>query len=489
MRWRWAELPAVAGLGLAMAGCVSPPTPLSDMSPWKPPESASKPDGVWLGLRAQTNDPSRPLSLAEVADIALLNHPASRKAWRDARAAAAVVEQVQGYFMPSVSATAGVNRQKTMANTNGFDRDVVTYSPGLQVNYLILNFGGGRRAAVEQALQSVYALDFGFNRAIQDVLLGAETAYYGLVSAQAGVEAAQANVKDAKTTLDAAQESLRARLGTELEVLQAKASFDQSSYTLAAAEGIFQIARGALAQAMGFPADVTVQVAPPAREVPDSLAAADVRRLIDDALGRRPDIAALRATLAAREAAVKVAGSPLWPSLYFNGTVNRDYYEKFNNNTKMQDDDWALYGGFSLQWNLFDGQQTRSAERAAAEQAESVRAQLGQAELAASADVWSRYQGYETALKKYEFSAAYLKSASASYDKALDSYKAGLKSILDLLNGEAQLAQARQQNVAARQEAFTALVQFAHATGLLERGSLEQAGPLFSTPTRKEREP
>lgn len=479
---------AVSGAGLVLAGCVTTPTPSDDMTPWKPPVSAAGPDAVWQSLRARTNDLSRPLSLAEITDVALQNHPGSRKAWRDARAAAAVVDQVQGYFMPTISATAVINRQNTTANTNAFDRDVTTYGPGLQVNYLIFNFGGGRKAAVEQAMQTVYALNFGFNKAIQDILLGAQTAYYGLVSAQAGVEAAQSNAKDAKTILDVAQEGLRAGLGTELEVLQAKASFDQASYALASAEGFVQIAMGALALAMGLPADVTVRVTPPSRDVPDSLAASDVKQLIDAALGRRPDISGLRANLAAKEAAVKVAGSPLWPSLYFNGTANRNYYEKYND-TKMQDDDWAIYGGFNLQWTLFDGSQTRNARRSATEQAESVRAQLQQAELGASADVWSRYQGYETALKKYQFSAAYLKSATASHEKALDSYKAGLKSILDLLNAEAQLAQARQQNVAARQEAFTALVQLAYSTGLLEKGAPEQAGNLFSTPTRKERVP
>jgi len=478
----------VTSLALASAGCMTPSMPSSDSAPWRPPEGVSRPDGVWMSLRAQTNDLSKPFSLADVADAALQNHPATRKAWRDARAAAAVVEQVKGYFMPTINVTAGVNRQKTMANTNSFDRDVMVYGPSLQINYLVLTFGGGRRAAVEQAMQTVYALNFGFNKSIQDVLLGAETAYYGLVSAQAGVEVAQSNIKDAQTTLDVAQESLRAGLGTELEVLQAQALFDQSSYSLAAAEGLFQIARGALAQAMGLPADVTVQIVPPAREVPDSLAASDVRRLIDEALGRRPDIAALRATLAAKESAVKVAGSPMWPSLYFNGTATRNYYDR-SAGLPTQDNDWAVYGGFSLQWTLFDGFQTRYAKRAAAEQAESVRAQLRQAEIGASADVWSRYQGYETALKKYVFSVAYLKSASASHEKAMDSYKAGIKSILDLLNAEVQLAQARQQNVAARQETFTALAQFAYSTGLLERGSLEQAGNLFSTPTRKDHEP
>ena len=115
--------------------------------------------------------------------------------------------------------------------------------------------------------------------------------------------------------------------------------------------------------------------------------------------------------------------------------------------------------------------------------------QLKQAELAASADVWARYHNYETALQKYKFSTAYLNSASTSYDLALDSYKAGLKSILDLLNAESQLAQARSQQVASRQETFTALATLAYAAGLLEKGGSIESQDLFSTPTSKDEQP
>ena len=116
-------------------------------------------------------------------------------------------------------------------------------------------------------------------------------------------------------------------------------------------------------------------------------------------------------------------------------------------------------------------------------------AQLELAELAASADVWTSFHNYETALEKYTFSAAFLKSASASYDLALDAYKAGLRSILDLLNAETQLAQARRQCVAARQEAFSALAGLAHAAGLLEKGGADQTTGLFTTPAGKDKQP
>ncbi len=486
-----------AALTAFLAGCVSAPAPSNSTTPWTPPSQAQNQDTIWKDIRAQKTDFTNDQSLAEALDIALQNNPASRKTWSDARAASAQVDQAKGYFLPTVVGTAGANRQRTTAEPDSFDLDYMKYGPGLQLTYLVINFGGGRNAAVEQALQTVYAANYLFNRSIQDILLAVETAYYGLVSAKAGIEAAEANVKDARTALETAQARKAAGVGTDLEVLQAQASFDQSRYGLVNAKGQFKIARGALAQAMGIPADITVQVVAPTNTVPTAVTPPDMRQLIDEALDRRPDIAALRATLAAKKAAIRVTGSALWPSLYVNGNVSRDYYDTYtgalnrNANTTaagqyFQDNDWSYGAGATLQWTLFDGFQTLSAKRAAAAQADSAQAQLQQAELAASADVWTRYYAYETALERHTVSIAYLASAAASYDLALDSYKNGLSNIIDLLNAENTLAQARTQNVSAQQDAFTALANLAYATGRLEKGSAAQTAGIFSTLVRKD---
>ncbi len=473
----------VAG-GLFLAGCVSAPTPGSRQEAWTPPRDALKPDTVWQAVRAQAPDLSKPLALADLADLALRNSPACQQAWSEAHAAAAQVDQAQGLFMPEVTAVAGVSRLNTDAKPDSFNQGYLKAAPALQVNYLILNFGGGRRAAVEQALQTVYAADFAFNQALQDTLLAVETAYYSLASAEAGIEAAQAGVKDTDTALNAARERKAAGTGTELEVLQAQASSDQARYVLAHAEGLVKIARGELARAAGLAADAPLRAVPPTGDLPPALTVQDVGRLLDEALARRPDIAALRAGLAARESGVKVASAALWPSLYLDGSLA---YDTFNDlgGREIQDRDWASQVGLSLRWTLFDGNQTRSARRAARDQADAARARLRQAELAAGSDVWSRYQSYETALQKLVFSTAFLKSATASYDLALDSYKAGLRSILDLLNAESLTAQARSQQIAARQDAFTALTRLAHAVGLLEKGGSARAPDLLLNPSQK----
>ena len=468
---------ATAVLTAVLCGCVSAPAPRRTDTAWTPPAKAQKPDDVWSGLRSQAPDLSHPLTLTEITDAALRNSPATRQAWQEARAASAQVQYAEGYFMPTVTGVAEVDRRGVSSDDAAVRMDYLRYGPGVQVSYLILNFGGGRQAAVQQALQSVYAANFGFNRALQDTILAAELAYYGVVGAQAAAEAAQAAVTDATTALEAARTRLEAGLGVQLEVLQAQAGLDQARLAETDAKGRLATARGLLAQALSLPADTTVQVAPPVGDTPAELPESDMRRLMDEALARRPDIAALRATKAAREAAVRVAGATAWPSLFLNGSVLHNSYETLSGKD-MGNDQWPYGATLSLQWTLFDGLQTASAKRTAQAQAEAARETLRAAELAASADVWNRYQQYQTALERHRFATASLASATASHQLAMDSYKAGLAGILDLLGAETALAQARSGVVAARQDVFAALANLAHATGRLESGTATPAaGP------------
>lgn len=463
--WRGLGIMA-AGL---VAGCVSAPPPASVSSPWSPPGQAGGSAPEWTALRAESVDFSRPLTLAELSDMALKSNPGTRVAWNQARAASAQVEQAKGLFIPSLTAVGSGMRQKVDGNGAQFDQDFLQYGPALKLSYLVINFGGGRGAAVKQALQTVYAANYAFNRSLQTVLLSVQTAYYGLISAQAGAEAAETTVRDAETVLEAARIRQERGVGTELEVLQAQAALDQSRFQRVGAQGQVQTARAALTQALGQPADVPLRVASPDGRLPAAPGAQELSRMIDAALARRPDIAALRARLAANEAAVRVAGAAQWPSLYLTGNIARDYADVYSEGGQpMAEDKWTYAGGLSLQWPFFDGWQTANARRAAQAQADATRSQLRQAELAASAEVWTGHHNLMTAIQKVEFSEAFLRSAQASHGLALDSYKAGLKSLLDLLNAETQLAQARSQQVVALQEAFTAFAGLAYATGQLE---------------------
>ena len=460
-----------------IAGCVQPPPPPSSTTEWAAPADARNADKVWEAVRAETpTDISKPLTLSAIADLALRNNAGTSKAWHEARAASEQVRYAQGYFMPNLTVGAGMTRTTTAAHPDNFDQNNLAYGPGVQLNYLVFNFGGGRSAAVEQALQTVYASNFAFNQAIQDTLLSAELAYYRVITAQAGVDATTTNALDTKAILEAATERRNAGIGVDLDVLQAQSLYDQTLYAQANAQGLHKISWGLLAQAVGLPSDTVLQIAAPSSDLPASLSDQDMRRLTDAALARRPDLASLRASLAAREAAIMVANASRWPSLYLNGSVNRNYTELYGlNNRTSSADEWSYMGGISVKWNIFDGFQTLSTKRTAEAQAEATRAQLKQAELGASAEIWTRFHNYETALRLQTLSLSSLNSATASWQLAMESYKSGVKSLLDVLNAEAQLAQARSQQIVARQDVFTALANLAHATGIIEKGGSLQA--------------
>jgi outer membrane protein TolC len=84
-------------------------------------------------------------------------------------------------------------------------------------------------------------------------------------------------------------------------------------------------------------------------------------------------------------------------------------------------------------------------------------------------EVWSAYIGFRTAVQKQHAAVALLQSASTSYDASLDAYKYGVRTLVDVVTAQRQLAQARRSSVAARSELFLEAVDLEFATGNLLR--------------------
>ncbi|MBI4719807.1 MAG: TolC family protein [Chitinivibrionia bacterium] len=83
-------------------------------------------------------------------------------------------------------------------------------------------------------------------------------------------------------------------------------------------------------------------------------------------------------------------------------------------------------------------------------------------------DVWSSYYDLKTAAERMTTAEEFLASAAESHTVALERYRAGVGSILELLGAQAALEDARAQNLQARTDWFLALAGLAHATGRLE---------------------
>ena len=440
------------------AKAVMPPSPVEKAAPVVPEEYLK---------------PGTTLSLAQLVDVGLHANPVTRAAWASARAAAADVGAKRAPFFPTFEADGQLLREKQpFANGPGFLSILdTTYGPSVTATWLLFD-SGGRQADVEQATRALYAANWTHNAAIQDVVLTIAQAYYQYLNAKALAVARQASLDEARRSLDAAEERHRAGVATIADVLQARTSVSQAELDLQDTQGQVQIIRGALATAVGVPANLPVDVGDLPSELPLDRVQKTVDELIAKAISERPDLAASRFDALAAQSKVRSVQSEGLPKLSTAGTLGKTFLWR-----PGPDPVSSQYSALLLlRIPLFTGFDVAYRTQKAKEEAEAAGATSERVEDQVILDVWSSYYAMKTATQRVHTTRDLLASAKQSADVQDGRYKAGVGSILDLLTTQASLAAARAEEVQARSLWFLAMAQLAHATGALLPRAAEITG-------------
>ncbi len=456
---------------LTLAGCASdlhrvwksPGTAPSSAISWMPtPETMPKstPKSARITLPEDILNAGRSLSLLNIVDIALRNNPETVAAWAQARSAAAAYESNKGAYYPQLGATAGTSYMRDHRDdgeTSYSQRDSLV---ALELNWLIFDFGG-REATLDEAREALIAADWSHNTIIQNIIFEVEKAYYNYVTAKVLLEAQQATYKEAETNMEASKDRHHAGVATIADVLQAKTALAQAKLVLDSLQGQIQTTRGALATAMGLPANTPYDIVIPKKEIPLKETLEKVEAYLAQAEKQRPDLATARAQARKAGAHVRKVDARAYPSI--NGTANwgNTYYGA----TALYKDNYSgallfsvpLFTGFSQGYNV---EQARADE-------ETAQARLNRLEQQVVLEVWTSYYNLKTAEQRVRTSEDLLKSATESYQVALGRYKAGVGSILDLLSAQSALEGARAQRVQATADWFVSLAALARDTGTL----------------------
>lgn len=411
-------------------------------------------------------DFSKELSLADLADMALENNPSTKEAWANAKAYDARKKQAQSAWYPTVTASGYVIQKKQTGSNKAYNYNELDYGPAGKLTYLLFDLGG-RSATVEEKTRVQLAANFQFNKAVQDLLVNVGKMYYALYSAEALVTAAEIDMENARVNLNAANDKFIAGVVSKLDLLQAESDYYNYLYALESAKGAVKTAKADLAEQIGVAPDEKFRIAIPERQAPLKIVKYTITEIIEYSLKRRPDISAARAQVLAKQAAVIAANSDLWPTVNFETNTERNLYY-YHNSPKNYGDDFdyaAMY--FTVSWDIFDGFNKLNIKRQAQYKLKEEREKLIEAELAASSDVWTKYFNYKTAVKKFGASASFLRSSKAYYELALEGYKAGLKSMLDLTNAFSNLSEARSKMIASKKDVFVSFIELVHAVGIL----------------------
>lgn len=408
---------------------------------------------------------AQPLTLAEVANTALCNNPQTREAWANARVEAAQVGIAKSAYLPSVtdsiSADLNWNRPENASRNNPYN----TLSNNIVASYLLYDFGG-RDANLESARQLLLAASATQDTVIQNILLGAVQAYYQVQANQAAVDAARETERAADESFKAADARYRAGVATPADKLQAQTALAQATLARISAEGNLKTAYGVLANIMGLPANQQLALAP-ANEIPANPdIAQDINALIEQARTRRPDLVASEAQLKAAEAGIEVSKAAAKPSVsVVMGQAFQDGSNLTSNNNSSI--------GINVQVPLFEGYAPTYQIRSAQALADLRAAQRDTLRLQISLDVWRAYHSLRTASESISAARVLVSSAEESSRVALGRYKAGVGNILDVLNAQSALADARQQFIQASLNWNIARAVLAQSMGGLDNAMIQ----------------
>lgn len=427
--------------------------------------------------------PPKTWSLVDVVNQALCHNPQTRQAWANARFQATQLGVAEAAYLPTLNLSVPISRSHNTAGsgfsnsipvavpgsgtgTSGFRQgDITRVAPTLSINYLLFDFGG-REAKVETARRTLEAANWSHAAALQTVLFSAIQAYYQLFAANAALEAAESSEKSNEEALKAAAYRYEVGAAALADKLQAQTAYAQARVNRQTAAGNARVALGSLANAMGLKPSGSLNIEPPASQGPDEARERDVQALIEEAKSARPDLAAAEAQVKAAEAGIQSARSGSLPTLSLIG--NYTYADSIGLQSISS---WMV--GVQVAVPLFTGFANTYQIHAAEEQVAVQAANRDTLDQTIALDVWRAYFNLQTARETLSSTEDLLASATQGEAVALGRYKAGAGNIVELLNAEASLANARFQRVQAQYNWRIGKAQLAQAIGRLDWGAVK----------------
>ena len=128
-----------------------------------------------------------------------------------------------------------------------------------------------------------------------------------------------------------------------------------------------------------------------------------------------------------------------------------------------------------LSWEVFNAARKHELAAAFADQQAAAEEQRATQD-SVTRQVWEAYVDYQTASEQQRSAQSFLAAAQTSYDSSLDAYKYGVRSLVDVVQSESQLAQARLTAVRSIAQLMQSAVALSYASGDLLRTSAAPRG-------------
>ncbi len=423
---------------------------------------------------------SPPLTVAEAVAQALAHHPRLEEARAGLAASRARVRQAQAAFWPSVVAAADYEEKDLPLSALGMGpllRGPLT-PPRLHsvvwrrgAGFRMPLWRGGRdQAALAAARLEQRGQEFALAEVETDLTALTIEAYIEVEKARELVQSAEEHEAATRAQLDRIARTVEAGLAVKYDRLQIEVRLEAARETRLVARHALETARTALNLARGAAPDAPVSTRP---IVAFPLATGTLDELTADLLARHSGLQQARQRAAEARQLERWERAGHRPEATLQGSLSN-----YGADHPPRERGWTVTG--TIEWKLFDGgwQQARVEEaRQKRRQAEAAVADLERELRAALEKAWL---AQESARQRLAVTRKGLELASEQMRLADIQREAGYLTVVDLLDKQAELTQARVAMIGARYDTYLSALALWRLTGRLSPdlvAAIDQAEP------------
>ncbi len=421
---------------------------------------------IGLGLFGSVGSASAQ-SLTDVVRLALGSYPALAMAQARADAARAEIARARSAHQPQLSIGGGLNAFSSGNLPPALGRS--SFLPSARLNL----WSGGRIEAEAERAEALTLAGEAQQRLTQDeVALQSSEAYLGWLKGHDLLALAQRNLQAHLDTLHDIRTIAQVDTGRRIDLAQAQVRVDNARLAMHSRQAELAVAEHRLQRY--WPAS-TLPAQPPRLDLADTplarlpVSLPEVLAHLNDTL---PSLLQLQAQVRAAEAAVRQAQGLYWPS------VDLAAARQFNTSTLR----FETLTQLQLNMALYNGQATRAQVDAAQAQLRAAQAALQEGRLLQQEKLGQAWQEWTSASARAETGAAQSQVGERVVEGYRQQFRLARRSLLDLLNIQADSFQYRNAAQTALHDERIARARLLAAMGDLARRFALPGDPTLASP-------
>ena len=386
--------------------------------------------------------------------------------------------QARAALLPSLGGSASLNRTRSSLDGVSGSSTSTSRKYGISGEQTLFNWTQFANLRTQREISK--AADFDLESANDDLIVRTATTYFNVLVAIESLSAAQTNEAAAKKQFDYADKRLEVGLAPITDVHEARAQYDQ-----ARANTI--LARNTLADAYQALTELTGQPVQGLRSLPEDFRPelpanrGDVDRLVADAITQNPALKAQELKVNAAESSVSAARGGHYPTLSLGGSWGKSASWGDSVGASSSGPDTTTNSiGLTLNVPIFAGGATQSYVRQALAQRDMAQDGYAQQKRALDRNTRNAYQAVVAGISEVEARRLAVVSAQSAYDASQVGLEVGTRTVLDVVQNQRTLFQAKLDYAQARYNFLLSRLQLSQAIGGLDVAEVQDVNRLLT---------